>query len=362
MDFLSNPKGAGNASFDPFLDAWMFGNGADGDVTVNGAVTLTRDMYFNNLTVAAGAAINPASWRIFVKGTLDLTAAPTGSIFNNAGNAANATNATGGTPGALLISRSMVTSVTPGAGAAGGTGVGTVAAAVAAPVSPLVSPGAAGGAGGTSGVNAGGASRAGNTAAVEPIGRLSPDLMRGQSTGTTFQIIGQSQAAPGGSSGGGDGTGSGGGGGGGASGGGGIGIFARTINRGPATAAGAIQSKGGIGGNGASGTGGTNRGGGGGGGGGAGGLILVIYRFLIGAPASGCFDVTGGAGGAGANGVGTGVGGDAGGGGPSGLVIFGSVADGTVTASLSKPPVPGGAHSGATGGAATPATTTQVSL
>ena len=57
-----------------------FGDGSDGDVTISGAVTLTRDMFYRNLTIAAGAALNPLGFRIFVSDTLDLTAAPAGGI------------------------------------------------------------------------------------------------------------------------------------------------------------------------------------------------------------------------------------------------------------------------------------------
>jgi len=47
-----------------------FGDGSDGDVTITSETTLTRDMYYNNLTIAQGAILNPNGYRIFVKNTL----------------------------------------------------------------------------------------------------------------------------------------------------------------------------------------------------------------------------------------------------------------------------------------------------
>jgi Collagen triple helix repeat (20 copies) len=52
----------------------LFGDGSDGDVTINGATTLSRDMYYRNLTVADGQTLNPGGFRIFVSGTLTLGA------------------------------------------------------------------------------------------------------------------------------------------------------------------------------------------------------------------------------------------------------------------------------------------------
>lgn len=48
----------------------MFGRGVDGDVTITGTVTLTRDMEYRSLTVAAGAVLNTAGFRVLVQGTL----------------------------------------------------------------------------------------------------------------------------------------------------------------------------------------------------------------------------------------------------------------------------------------------------
>lgn len=48
-----------------------FGDGSDGDVTISTPTTLTRDMYYNNLTV--NDTLTTDGYRIFVKDTLDGT-------------------------------------------------------------------------------------------------------------------------------------------------------------------------------------------------------------------------------------------------------------------------------------------------
>ncbi len=58
------------------------GDGSDGDVTISSTTTLTRDMYYNNLTVNSGIALNTNGYRIFVKGTLTNN----GYIQNNGSN------------------------------------------------------------------------------------------------------------------------------------------------------------------------------------------------------------------------------------------------------------------------------------
>ncbi len=51
-----------------------FGNGSDGDVTISSwTTTLTRDMYYNNLTITSPWVLDPAWYRIFVKWTLSWT-------------------------------------------------------------------------------------------------------------------------------------------------------------------------------------------------------------------------------------------------------------------------------------------------
>lgn len=50
--------------------AKLFGNGIDGDVTISTNVFLSRDMYYNNLTVDSGYTLFTNGFRVFVKGTL----------------------------------------------------------------------------------------------------------------------------------------------------------------------------------------------------------------------------------------------------------------------------------------------------
>jgi hypothetical protein len=70
-----------NAYFNEGVDS-VYGTGADGDAVLDGTTTvlstapsssvysMTRDMYFNDLTINAGVRLAPNGYRIFVKGTL----------------------------------------------------------------------------------------------------------------------------------------------------------------------------------------------------------------------------------------------------------------------------------------------------
>lgn len=67
---------------------WFFGNGSDGDVSISGTVTLSRDMYYKNLTIPAGQILNPNWYRVFVQETMS----GTGKLQRN-GNAWSGTTA-----------------------------------------------------------------------------------------------------------------------------------------------------------------------------------------------------------------------------------------------------------------------------
>lgn len=110
------------------LAQYLYGDGRDGDVTVSGSVTLTRDMFYNNLSLASGANLNPGGWRIFVKNKLDLTAAPAGAIKRN-GNAGSAPGSlsASGTAGGAVTGNTVPGSSAGIAGAAGATMGGTAA-------------------------------------------------------------------------------------------------------------------------------------------------------------------------------------------------------------------------------------------
>ena len=70
-----------NAYYNESVDS-VYGTGADGDATLDGTTTvlsmapsssvysMTRDMYFNDLTINASVRLAPNGYRIFVKGTL----------------------------------------------------------------------------------------------------------------------------------------------------------------------------------------------------------------------------------------------------------------------------------------------------
>lgn len=50
----------------------IYGTGADGNVVITSNVTLSRDMYYDNLLVGLNGTLNPNGFRIFVKNTLTL--------------------------------------------------------------------------------------------------------------------------------------------------------------------------------------------------------------------------------------------------------------------------------------------------
>lgn len=108
-------KGAGVNADPTEIDAAfglaIFGDGSDSNVTISGNTTLTRDMFYNNLTVNAGITLTTAGYRIFVKGTLT-----NNGTISCAGN--TATDATGA---AALASGSL------GGSAAGGNGASSAA-------------------------------------------------------------------------------------------------------------------------------------------------------------------------------------------------------------------------------------------
>lgn len=77
----------------------IFGNGADGSQSITGNTTLTRDMYYADLTVNPGVNLNTGGFRIFVSGTLTLGG---GSRISRDGlNATASSPAAGLTPGSL---------------------------------------------------------------------------------------------------------------------------------------------------------------------------------------------------------------------------------------------------------------------
>ena len=102
------------------LNLWLYGDGSDGDVTISINTSLTRDMYYNNLTVNTGIELNPAWFAIYVLGTLTLTG--TAKIIRNGNNGTAASGLTAGAWWAALASWTCGPCL---AGGNGGTGVST---------------------------------------------------------------------------------------------------------------------------------------------------------------------------------------------------------------------------------------------
>lgn len=252
----------------------IYGDGSDGNVTISSNTALTRDMYYDTLTVDATFTLDTAGFIIYCK---------TEAIINGfiAASGLNASGATGG----AAVGPSGTLGVNSSAGASGGTGAGSAASA------RTNSLGASGGAGGA---GSGGAGGAGGTASA-PLAseggaqalKATPIASLVRRKNSTFSVF---TGGAGGGSGGGDGANAGGGGGSGAV---ALALFAKAIS-----GSGALSA---IGGNGANGVAG-NAGGGGGGGGGA---IITVAQTSDAVTRSA-------AGGAAGNGVGTGVNGTAG--------------------------------------------------
>ncbi len=290
------------------VSSGYFGGGTDGDVTIAGTATLTRTMYYQNLTVPAGATLKTDGWVIYVENLLTVD----GVISNNGTNAVGSTPGTSA-PGVAGSGRYPATpdSLSGALGAAGGEPVpiaGDSSVATRPAVAVLVT-GAAGGAGGAGGGGASGGGAPGGLSSYTGTSTAQDRSTTSLKTSTGGWVPGQ--PAPGGGGGGGGGgdlggpgyPGGVGGTGGGAGGSGGVvAIFARTIR-----GSGSIQA---LGGNGANGTeggrgspGGSTGGGGGGGGGagGSGGLVLLYSlddSFLGTLSAAGGSGGLGGAGGA----------------------------------------------------------------
>ena len=86
----------------------IYGDGSDGNVTIAVNTVLSRDMYYNNLTVNSGVALSPNGFRIFVLGKLNVVGG-----FNIVARGADADGNVHGAAGSTG---------TLGAGAAGGAG------------------------------------------------------------------------------------------------------------------------------------------------------------------------------------------------------------------------------------------------
>lgn len=285
-----------------------FGNGSDGDVTISSPTTLTRDMFYNNLTVTS--TLNTANWRVFVKGTLS----GTGTISANGGNGGNGGNGSsgnGGTAGAAgtKVPDGYFTSATVGPGAAGLLNSVTGALGTApSNVNPSIGVvGASGGNGGGFRVadpDAGSGNAPGTvTAPLQTFGIDSWGTIKALDIGISGALakLQGSSGSGGGRSGVSGNLSAAGGGSGGAGANGGIVFIVANILGGTIT----YTATGGTGGNGGNGfASSAGAGGGGGGGGGSGGVVVVIYNSKTGTTTYTLTAGSGGTGGAGATGGG----------------------------------------------------------
>lgn len=102
----------------------VFGDGSDGNVTISGATSLTRDMYYDTLTVNTGVHLDTAGFRVFAKTGVILTGTATlGRIGNNGSNGTAGTNGSGGGGGGAGSTGGIVVVCTPSI-----SGTGTIKA------------------------------------------------------------------------------------------------------------------------------------------------------------------------------------------------------------------------------------------
>lgn len=283
--FVNTPTIDGEATPKSYVDSsakeYYFGDGSDGNVTSSaGYTTLTRDMFYENLTIPAGATMTAAGFHIYVRDTLNVIGGLT-ATGSNGGDAAGATAGFGATT--TYSEKTLSIGSSGGLGAACSTaGQTNSGSAGSATSSALGGVGGTGGAGGAGGGGGGGTLTAPSSFPIAP---GFSDMML-DTTGGLVKFKGGTGGGGGGcTTGGGEQAGGGGGG----SAGGVLWISAFNI-----VGSGNIWAVGGIGGAGA-GTGGTSRGGGGAGGGG--GLLYTRFKNYT---FTGNATTSGGVGGAGA--------------------------------------------------------------
>ena len=228
----------------------IFGDGSDGNVTISSNTDLTRDMFYDDLTIDNTYTLSTKGYRIFVKGILT----------NNGTIERTGNNTSSSLGGAALTAGSLGESAKGGNGRAGGAGVGF-------PGDSLTSSfgGNGGGGGATTGYNGGsGGTTTAPTAAIGGFKTLPFAVILKEIESTVIKITGGAGGGGGARRAGGGGDGGGGGGGGGV-----LLIVAKTI----INSSGTISANGGDGANGS-----LPEGGGGGGGGG--GVLILIYNSL----------------------------------------------------------------------------------
>lgn len=295
----------------PF-EAAIFGSGVDGNVTVNSAVNLARDMYYNHLTLTTTSCflttlgyITSALILEFDSGANAVAAGalrranPTSIVGGQGG---NGSGGIGGTAAAALAAGSVgggsiggTRTANSGDGSSTGGGIGQNGQSVTA-VAGAYYAGGRGGDGGFGGnLTRRGSGGTGAAIALSfyPV-ELKPNFLRRLS-----MIYGGSGGGQGGGGGGNGATGEGCGGGAGGGGSGVMPIFAKRLIVGAGTPASCITAIGGVGG--AGGTTSNNNCNGGAGGGGGGGFIFLVVGSSTGSVSAG-INASGGAGGTGGGG------------------------------------------------------------
>lgn len=283
----------------------LVGDCSDGNVTISaGTTTLTRDMFYNNLTINGTGQLNVAAQRVYWCGTLDLSSAPAGAITGGSNNGSNGANGGGaGNGGNAIAVGTNIASRAGGNGGAGSTTAGAQGATGTGGNTVTNAQGGGGGAGGTGTSGAGGAQR--NPAAVNDIRWRDIIAWALPQTGAGGQVF-TSGSGAGGGGGGGDTTNSGGGGGAAGGSAGTVWLSGNILKTGGSSVAGTIIANGGTGGNGGSPAAG-NTGGGGAGGGGAGGWIAIKYNSKTGTAVTNLVQALTGANGTAGTGHGTGT-------------------------------------------------------
>jgi len=152
---LPTPLSGGGSAYTPTVDG-LFGDGMDGDAVLAVLTTLSRETYYNNLTITGTGTLKPTGFRIFVRGTLTIQAG--GSINDDFNAVTGAVGATGGTG---LAARNTLNAQAGGGGGGGTNAVGGAGITSGGNSSlngaGLAPSGLAGGAGGANLGGAGGA-------------------------------------------------------------------------------------------------------------------------------------------------------------------------------------------------------------
>lgn len=278
----------------------IFGDGSDGEGTISTNSSLTRDFFYNNLTIDSSAILNTNGFRLFVKGDLIIKSGSSISVNGNDGADGNdgPAGGAGGSGGAAAHSSGSLPASLAGkaGGSLQGNNEGEVGTAGDGVVKGLGANGAAGGAGGAGETNPGTQPSGGAAGTISgtvfnvPRSPQAAYMLHDTQPSDTFDVL-RGSASSGSGAAGNDATvgpGTAGGGGGSGSPGGMMVIFAnRIINEGT------ISANGGNGGDGGD-SDGNDAGGGGGGAGGSGGVIILVYGTKSGA---GTYTVTAGTGG-----------------------------------------------------------------